>query len=110
MANSKFVQAVKRAKGLYKSGRYKTFADAVKAAYKKGKSVSSVAGKKVSGKKTKVRVSVGAVGKSRKKSMRQLLEDRLGKSYVRFVKATTIKATNKERKVIAETKAKLKKL
>ena len=37
MANNKFTAAVKRAKGLYKTGRYKTFADAVKAAYKKGK-------------------------------------------------------------------------
>lgn len=35
MANTRFTRAVKKAKGLYKSGRYKTFADAVKAAYKK---------------------------------------------------------------------------
>ena len=35
MANNKFKAAVKKAKGLYRSGRYKTFADAVKAAYKK---------------------------------------------------------------------------
>jgi hypothetical protein len=35
MANNKFKAAVRKAKGLYKSGRYKTFALAVKAAYKK---------------------------------------------------------------------------
>ncbi len=35
MANTKFTRAVKKAKALYKTGRYKTFADAVKAAYKK---------------------------------------------------------------------------
>lgn len=35
MANSKFKAAVKKAKTLYKSGRYKSFASAVKAAYKK---------------------------------------------------------------------------
>jgi hypothetical protein len=34
-AKSNFKAAVKRAKGLYRTGRYKTFADAVKAAYKK---------------------------------------------------------------------------
>ena len=32
---TKFTRAVKKAKSLYKTGRYKTFADAVKAAYKK---------------------------------------------------------------------------
>lgn len=37
MANNKFKAAVKRAKTLYKSGRYKKFSDAVKAAYKKNK-------------------------------------------------------------------------
>lgn len=35
MANTKFTRAVKKAKGMYKTGRYKTFADAVRAAYKK---------------------------------------------------------------------------
>lgn len=34
-ANSKFKKAVVKAKALYKTGRYKTFADAVKSAYKK---------------------------------------------------------------------------
>lgn len=35
MANTAFTRAVKKAKSLYKTGRYNTFADAVKAAYKK---------------------------------------------------------------------------
>ena len=39
MANNKFKAAVKKAKGLYKTGRYKKFSDAVKAAYKKVKTV-----------------------------------------------------------------------
>lgn len=34
-----FKSAVKKAKGLYKSGHYKKFSDAVAAAYKKGKTV-----------------------------------------------------------------------
>jgi len=42
MANNKFKAAVRKAKGLYKTGRYKTFADAVKAAYKKVGSVGAV--------------------------------------------------------------------
>lgn len=104
MANTKFVRAVKKAKGLYKSGRYKTFADAVKAAYKKTGSA-----KKVGSKKTKVRVSVGAVRKSAP-SKRVQLEKSLGASYVRFYKANTISATNKERKTMAELKRKLRKL
>ena len=40
MANTKFTRAVKKAKALYKTGRYKRFSDAVKAAYKKVGSAS----------------------------------------------------------------------
>lgn len=46
MANTKFTRAVKKAKGLYKTGRYKTFADAVKAAYKKVGKVGAAKKKK----------------------------------------------------------------
>ncbi len=41
MANTKITRAVKKAKALYKTGKYKTFADAVKSAYKKIGSTSS---------------------------------------------------------------------
>ncbi len=41
MPNNKFTAAVKKAKTLYKTGRYKTFGDAVKAAYKKVGSVGA---------------------------------------------------------------------
>jgi len=41
---TKFKQAVKKAKHLYKSGRYQTFGDAVKAAYK-GKGIGRVSSK-----------------------------------------------------------------
>jgi len=105
MANLKFVRAVKKAKGLYKTGRYKKFSDAVKAAYK---SLGSPA-KKVGSKKTKVRVSVGAVKKPAV-SKRVQIEKSLGASYVRFYKANTISATNKERRNMVELKRKLKKL
>lgn len=43
---TKFTRAVKRAKQLYKSGRYKTFADAVKSAYKKVGTVGAMKKKK----------------------------------------------------------------
>lgn len=53
-ATSNFKAAVKKAKRLYKTGRYKTFADAVKAAYKK-KKVGSVAKKnRQTGKTTRI--------------------------------------------------------
>ncbi len=41
MANNKFKAAVKKAKVLYKTGRYPKFSDAVKAAYKKVGSVGA---------------------------------------------------------------------
>lgn len=41
MPNNKFTTAVRKAKILYKTGRYKTFGDAVKAAYKKVGSVGA---------------------------------------------------------------------
>lgn len=109
MANTKFVRAVKKAKGLYKSGRYKTFADAVKAAHKSLGS-PSLRAKRSKPAKTKVRVTVGATKKKKGPSHRQQLEKSLGASYVRFYKATTIPATNKERKTMATIKKKLRKL
>lgn len=44
--NTAFTRAVKKAKGLYKTGRYSTFADAVKAAYKKPGKVGTAKRKK----------------------------------------------------------------
>lgn len=93
---------------MYKTGRYKTFSDAVKAAYKKGPAKRSKPEKKKSVRK-KVLVKRSAV-KSNSPSKRQQIEKSLGASYVRFYKANTISETNKERRTMAELKKKLRKL
>lgn len=59
---SKFTQAVARAKKLYKTGRYKTFAAAVKAAYKKGKTTVT---KRVGSVARKGSVNIKKVGMSK---------------------------------------------
>jgi len=52
---AKFSAAIKRAKRLYKTGRYKTFGDAVKAAYKKGKTKTVGSHKKKKAIPTKIK-------------------------------------------------------
>lgn len=112
MANNKFKSAVKRAKGLYKTGRYKSFADAVKAAYHK------TGGKRGSHKRKPRRISapgkkrVGSGAKRKSASpvqrIKHHIELSLGKAYVDHYKAKTIKATKSAGRRIKSLKTKLR--
>jgi hypothetical protein len=91
---SKFTQAVAKAKKLYKTGRYKTFAAAVKAAYKKGKTtvkkrVGSKVGKKAVGKKIGSGDSVVRTKPNKKNHAKSML----AKALLDYELADTIRAT-----------------
>lgn len=123
MANTKFTRAVKKAKGLYKSGRYKTFADAVKAAYKKipgkrskprtvKKSRRRVAAIKTQSRthtdynKPEVNISIGSL----QSQLRSKYRDRLATQLLR--REETKKKLEKRRinKLISQTRQQLRKL
>jgi hypothetical protein len=123
MANTKFTRAVKKAKGLYKTGRYSSFAAAVKAAYKKvgGKTKTSRKPKKKAVRKrtTAKRVSSPAMSGTSlgratvatlKSAIRNRLKDGLGKKLVRREMATTKRDRRRIGKEILKVKAELRKL
>lgn len=125
MANNKFKAAVRKAKGLYKTGRYKTFADAVKAAYKKVGSVKrKPAAKKKAAKprrvtvkksRTKtVTVSGGSIGKVSASSLKGELSRRYKTSLASLLlrRDLSAKKTVKRKltKQIREVKSNLNKI
>lgn len=126
MANNKFKAAVKKAKGLYRSGRYKTFADAVKAAYKKvsHKKKRRKVGKPTSNPshyKRKAPANSARIGLRKKKRphfsislLKQTTIDHVGHqlaaAMLAHYKAKTIKATKQAAKRIKVLKQKLKSL
>ena len=96
MANTKFLAAVKKAKQLYKTGRFKTFAAAVKSAYKKVKVPKKKAAGKISSVVTKskkhtdynkpvVNIQIG--------SLKTRVKNKLARALLDYELATTIKAT-----------------
>ena len=110
MANNKFKAAVKKAKGLYRSGRYKTFADAVKAAYKKKttkrrKKVSSV--KRTVKRKRRIIRKVRTVKRSNPK---RSIEQSLGRAMVEHFKTQSYSRTKQLDKTIRGLKKKLRSL
>lgn len=106
-----FKSAVKKAKGLYKSGRYKKFSDAVAAAYRKGKTtvrkVSKAVKKKgsvrrrVSGVDPIVRTKPAPLTIAKAKLAKALLDHRLEK---------TISGTKEAAKRIRKWSAEVKRL
>lgn len=135
MANAKsnFKKAVAKAKGLYKSGRYKTFADAVKAAYKTIGAVSSYrqtgSSKRKADRKRKAkppgkrRSATGKVYYERRKNRsdkpgtlsgvmstgRKLLKEKLDRLVLRKYHATKKAAKRKLQKEISAVKTTIKK-
>lgn len=114
MANNKFKAAVKRAKKLYKTGRFKKFSDAVSVAY--GKVTRS---KKRPVKKRRrpvsTKTSIGSRISSSKRrspvvSQRRQLEKKLGDVLVQHWKTKSIKQTKRLDKKKAELKRKIKSL
>ena len=109
MAN-RFKQAAPKAKRLYKTGRYPTFAAAMKAALKKSparkrkvvKKRKSIASHRVK-RKSAVRKKKSPVVKYRRG-----IELNLGKAYVDYFKANTIKATKAASKRMKAYKKQLK--
>ena len=118
-AKSNFKAAVIRAKRLYKTGRYKTFADAVKAAYKK-RSVGAVkrsAKKKPARKKKhhtwgvvkKHERRVAGTLSGAKSKVRSMIKDRLDSLVLRKFHATKKLAKRKLQKEISKAKSELNK-
>lgn len=122
MPNKKFAQAVKKAKSLYKTGKYKNFASAVKAAYrttakksvsakprKQAKKRSLPAKRKMrpAGKATVNVIAIGSIA-SHKAAIRKQTETKLGRELLRREKATTKRDKRKISKLIASTKRDLK--
>lgn len=135
MANTKFTRAVKKAKALYKSGRYKKFSDAVKAAYKKvGKVGASKKRSPLKGRKHRhygkvkshkrrvnavnipakkhtdynspeVNISIGSL----KSAIKRKLETRLANQLLRRETAKNYKTYNLARKAVQDTKQQLRK-
>lgn len=114
MANTKFTRAVKKAKGLYKTGRYKTFADAVKAAYKKIGSVGAAKKKKstrqtgTSNKRYDIMRKAKTPGKRRSASGRTYTERRKNRSDAPG-SLTGVSAAALTRELISKQKDKLSK-
>lgn len=83
---NKFKRAVAKAKALYKTGRYKTFGDAVKSAYKKIGAVGAVSKKNRqtgrSSKKADVQRKAKAPGKRKSRTGRKYYERRKNRSDV----------------------------
>lgn len=120
-AKSNFKAAVKKAKALYKTGRYKMFADAVKAAYKKSpaKKKRKVGAYKVIEKKEKrsaparkviriTRTKKGTFKTSSIAGTKAAIEQKLGKAMVEHYKTQSIKQTKVLGKRIAGYKKQLK--
>lgn len=115
---SRFARAAKKAKRLYKTGRYKTFADAMRSALKGGGSKKRKSRKVGKVKKTRASrkvvrrssVASGSSLQSHKSSYRQALSERL-KTYL-FLKdrAGTKRLKRHYGKVIANIKRQLKNL
>jgi hypothetical protein len=115
---NRFTAAVKRAKGLYKSGRYKTFADAIKAAYKQtggAKKKATRSARKKSTRKPAARKASAAVRKkpgiaSARSRYRGMLSERL-KTYLYLKdRAETKRVKRHYAKQIASIKRQLKNL
>jgi len=113
---SSFAAAVRRAKQLYKTGRYASFADAVRAAYRKGGSGTK---KKRSSRKVVRRSSAQPKARSRKRTggvasarskYRSELSERL-KTYLYLKdRASTVRLKKQYGKIIAGIKRQLKNL
>jgi Arc/MetJ-type ribon-helix-helix transcriptional regulator len=114
MANSKFRAAVKKAKSLYKTGRYKKFSDAVKAAYKKSpakkrRRVGAVKRKRV--KRTVTRIRTRRRISSRRisgVSGKKKVEKSLANALLAHWKTQSIKRTKQLDKTISNLKKRLK--
>ena len=119
MAN-KFLGYVREAKRLYKTGRYKTFAAAVKAASRQtGKSKISAdkkrkakpPGKRVAKKSKRVYYERRKNRSDKPKTVtgiKSQLEKRLGKALLDYELATTVRATKAAQKRKVELRKKLK--
>lgn len=112
---SKFAAAARRAKRLYKTGRYATFADAVRAAYRSGGKKKPKAARKVT-RKTKPKRARKVVKRSRagipsaRAKYVSLLNDRL-KTYLFLKDRATLKRVKRHyAKTIAQIKRQLKNL
>jgi len=124
-AKSNFKAAVKRAKALYKTGRYNKFSDAVAAAYKKGPAKKSAKKKRKVGaykvvekgeKRSTPARKVIRVTRSKKGTFKgstvagakAAIEQKLGRAMVEHYKTQSIKRTRVLGKTIAGYKKQLK--
>jgi len=119
MAKISFKSAVAKAKGLYKSGRYKRFSDAVAAAYRGAKATGSKKSKPAK----KAKRKVGAVRKrsaapKKKAAARKnpaltplaSAQLSLGQAYSSYVRADTVRDTKKASKRITAVKERIRKI
>ena len=113
---AKFKKAIVKAKKLYKTGRYKTFADAVKAAYNSlpGKTRSAKKSRSV-GSKPKRRAAVKSAGPvgcasiaGLKSQIRSKAKDQMKTALLARELATTKVEKRKQTKRIAKIKSMLK--